>query len=242
MPNIEAEKNALSGKVILVTGGSGGIGRAICTTLANAGACVIDASVEYAGQDPDIRPFPGEISRIGVDVSAPASVAELFARVDEQFGQIEILINNAGLFLFKPILEISPEAWRKVLSVNLDGAFYCSREALLRMTKTGFGQIINIGSIAGQLPLPHNGVYGTSKAGLKMLTEMINTEFAGQGIKASWLAFGAVETNLWTTSGRETRQMLQPERVAASVLFIIQQNMEGRLEELCLLPDYRYRL
>lgn len=240
---MDAGKDFLSGKIVLVTGGSGGIGRAICAALATSGAAVIDASVEYLDLAPDICKSQAGISRIGVDVANPASVTALFARIDEYFGQkIDVLINSAGLFLFKPLLEIGPEEWRNVLSVNLDGAFYCSREALLRMTKTGFGQIINIGSIAGQLPLPGNGVYGTSKAALKMLTEMLHTEFAEQGIKASWLALGAVETNLWATSDRKTLEMLQPERVANAVLFIIQQNMEGRLEELCLLPDYRYRL
>jgi len=242
MPNFDAGEGFLSGKIILVTGGSGGIGRAICAALTTKRASVIDASVEYIGQTPDIRYASGEIYRTGVDVADPASVAALFARIDEQFGQIDILINNAGLFLFKPMLEISPEEWRNILSVNLDGAFYCCREALLRMTKAGCGQIINVGSIAGQAPLPGNGVYGTSKAALKMLTELLHTEFAGQGIKASWLALGAVETNLWAASDRENREMLQPDRVAKSILFIIQQNMEGRLEELCLLPDYRYRL
>lgn len=233
--------DALFGKTVLVTGGSGGIGRAICHALAGFGACVADASIEYREQQPLFRVAPGEISRRGVDVSDDVDVARLFNNLDQHFGRIDILINNAGGFLFKSLLEIEPQEWRNLMAVNLDGAFFCTREALQRMVKNGGGQIINIGSIAGQLPLPGNAAYGTSKAALKMLTEIIHAEYAAQGIKASWLALGAVDTGLWNNLDAVTRERLQPERVAEAVIFMIRQNITGRLEELCLLPDYRYQ-
>ncbi|NUO02819.1 MAG: SDR family oxidoreductase [Saprospiraceae bacterium] len=241
-PEIEKKEAGLSGKIILITGGSGGIGQAVCAALAARDAVVIDASIDYIGRPADFHFSEGQISKIGADITDPESVAALFAWIDGNFGRIDVLINNAGLFLFKPMLEIDPKAWRKVLAVNLDGAFYCIREALLRMSQTGGGQIINIGSVAGQVALPSNGAYGTSKAGLKMLTELVNTEFASKGIKATWLALGAVETDLWTTLDQNTDEMLSPGQVADSLLFIIQQNMYGRLEEFCLLPNYRYRI
>ncbi len=228
-------------RIVLVTGGSGGIGSAICNALAQQSAVVIDASIDSPGKEPEKAPVAGQIYHKPTDVTDPGSVRSLFEWMDLRFGGIDILINNAGVFLFKPVAEIIFEEWRRTMNVNLDGPFLCIRESLQRMIPQKQGQIINIGSVSGRTPLPNNAAYGASKAAIGMLTRIINEEYAGQNIKASLLTLGAVSTGIWDQSpGVDTREMITPGQVAAAVCFIIEQNLVSRLEELTLMPNFRF--
>lgn len=224
-----------------MTGGTGDIGSAIFTSLAQKGALVIDASMDSPEEEPEAQIVSGCIYHKRTDISDPTRVGVLFEWIDRRFGGIDILVNNAGVFLFKPLAEITFEEWRRTMGVNLDGAFLCIRESLQRMVPRNQGQIINIGSISGQTPLPGNAAYGTSKAAISMLTRIINEEYAGRNIKASLLALGAVATRVWGQSpGVDTGNMITPGQVAAAVCFIIEQNWVNRLEELTVLPDFRF--
>lgn len=232
--------NHIEHKVIVVTGGSKGIGYAICNLLRDNGAIVIDASIEAVTCEFE-SVTAGKIYQKQTDITSEQSVADLFTWIDHYFAGIDVLINNAGVFLFKPLAEISFGEWQHTTRTNLDGTFLCTKECLLRMLPKNQGQIINIGSISGQLPLANNGAYGTSKAAVKMLTQIINQEYGGQGIKASVLILGAVSTELWNSyPGIDKSKMISTEKVASTILYMIEQNGADRMEEICLLPSFRF--
>src|SRR5512132_545044 len=142
----------LSGKIAIVTGGTRGIGRAIAERLLTEGAAVAicgisPASVEKATAEltADGHRFLAEVA----DIGKLDDVRRFFQSVDERLGTVGFLINNAGIGIYKPVLDLTPEEWHRIMDLNLSGVYYCSHEALPRMIGRG-GYIINIGSLAGK--------------------------------------------------------------------------------------------
>ena len=191
----------MTGKRCLVTGGSSGIGEAICVALAEAGGRVLatysrhaDAAESIAGR---IRALGKEAWTIRADVSDANTVAEVFDQMDRQWGGIDLLVNSAGIDGDRaPTWEVQLEAWSRVIDVNLFGAFYCAREALRRMIPQKSGVIINITSVHEVIDWSGYSAYTAAKAGLGMLTRTLAQEAAPHGVRVLGIAPGAIKTSI----------------------------------------------
>jgi glucose 1-dehydrogenase len=192
-------KIQLDGKRALVTGGNSGIGKAIALALAGAGARVALNYVAHpeAAQDAvrEIEARHSEALALEADVSNPEVARAMFERMDRAWGGIDILVNNAGIDGERaPAWEAKLEAWRRVLEVNLFGAFYCCREALKRMVPQKQGVILCISSVHELIAWSGYSAYAASKAGLGMLAKTLAQEAAPHGVRVVALAPGAVKT------------------------------------------------
>ncbi|UIN21217.1 SDR family NAD(P)-dependent oxidoreductase [Herbaspirillum frisingense] len=202
----------LQNQLAVVTGGGSGIGRATSIALASCGAhtIVIDMSEESAKETCDaIVSAGGKASFLIGSVADPKEVARLFAQVDD-IGALDILVNNAGISGNRPALEITDEEWRTVMGVNLDGVFFCAREAGRRMTSKGRGTIINIGSIYSVVAAPNRLSYCASKAAVEMMTRSLAIEWAEAGVRVNGVAPGYVDTPLIQSLSDEGRLDLKP--------------------------------
>jgi NAD(P)-dependent dehydrogenase (short-subunit alcohol dehydrogenase family) len=209
---------------VLVTGGARGIGRAVVEQLAASATRVIVA---------DLNP-PADIR---VDVRREDSVTALFEQIEGSGVRVQALVHCAGIGIFKPIAELSTDDWNSVVSTNLTGAFLCSRATIRHMLSRGGGRIVHIGSVADHTPLPSNGAYGCAKAGVRMLTQIINEEYKAQGIRATLLSLGAVYTDIWKSRPEfSPSDMLSVDDVARVIAGILSQPAHVRIDETVLLP------
>jgi 3-oxoacyl-[acyl-carrier protein] reductase len=228
------------GKVVLITGGArAGLGKAIAKLLAGQGAAVIVTSRKTRKPAPPASAeLFGEVTERALNVSDERSVKRLFAWLDSRFERIDVLVNNAGVGIFKPVTEISLADWREVIATNLDGVFLCSREAFKRMKARGGGRIINIGSVADYIPLANNAAYGASKSGVRGLSGILNEEGKEHAIRVTHLSLGATYTEIWKDrKGFAEKDMLTPNDVAETVLDLARKPLHVRVDELKLLPS-----
>jgi 3-oxoacyl-[acyl-carrier protein] reductase len=220
----------LTGRVALVTGSTRGIGRAIATTLAECGA-----RVAIVGRDAErASAVAGEISAeargFACDMADSASVNALVAGVEEAFGSVDVLVNNAGLTRDNIMLRLKDEDWDAVLDANLRGAFVAIRAATRGMMKRRWGRIINISSVVGLVGNKGQSNYAASKAGLIGLTKAVAKEFASRNILANAIAPGFIEsdmTNAMTPQAREAltgtiplERLGSPADIASMVAFL----------------------
>ena len=193
----------LQGKIVLITGGGRGIGRAVALAFARAGASVAVVA-RTAGEvervASEVREECGvETMHATCDVSDAGEVARVVALVTQTFGRgCDILVNNAGIAESAPVTKTSDEHWRRHLAVNLDGTFYCTRAALPSMIERGWGRIINIASIAGKTGAPYIAAYSASKHGVVGLTRSVALEVALKGITVNAICPGYVDTDMTT--------------------------------------------
>jgi NAD(P)-dependent dehydrogenase (short-subunit alcohol dehydrogenase family) len=189
----------LSGRIALVTGARRGIGFAIAEGLASAGAVSVIADIEPEAGDEAARLIRSKglsAKSIPVDVTRRSSVEELVSRTIAEFGQIDILVNCAGVILRKPIEEITDEEWNSIMDVNLRGVFLCSQIAGRQMIKRKQGKIISISSNVAQVLMPGRGVYAVSKAGVSHLTKVMALEWAPHHINVNAIAPAPTMTDL----------------------------------------------
>jgi gluconate 5-dehydrogenase len=189
----------ISDRVALVTGGATGIGRAVATGLAEAGARVIVAGrrLEVAeATAADLRNAGAVADALQVDVTSVADIGRLFAAVEEEHGRLDILVTSAGTNRRKPMLEYDEASWDTVVGTNLKGAFFCAQAAARLMAKGGYGRIIHIGSVASRLAAPMQSGYCASKAGLDRLSMVMAIELAPVGITVNVIGPGPFRTPL----------------------------------------------
>ena len=191
----------LDGKIALVTGGGSGIGKAIARAFAAAGARVALAGRRRGALEAAAAEIGAAAEAAPCDVTDDAQVESLFAGVAERHGRLDILVNNAGVSAPGPTHEMDPDNWRKVIDVNLTGAFLCARAALRLMIPAKSGRIINIGSISAQMSRAHAAPYTASKFGLEGLTRSLALDAREHGVAVGILHPGNVATDIWR--GRE---------------------------------------
>ncbi|MEY2341236.1 3-oxoacyl-ACP reductase FabG [Acidithiobacillus sp. IBUN Pt1247-S3] len=228
----------LSGRTALVTGGSGGLGRAMSETLAAAGAQV---AVHYRkGQEEaeavvrGIEQAGGKAQAFAADVSDPQAVERLLQDVEGAFGGLDILVNNAGMDGPHALVgDDDPQTWEKVIAVDLLGPYYCARAAIPRMEKKQHGVILNVTSVHEFIPWEGYSAYTSAKAGLSMFTKTLAQETADKGIRVVALAPGAIKTPInqavWDdpTSLKDLDKKIsmgrlgKPEEVAQVVAFLV---------------------
>ena len=189
----------LDGKRALVTGANSGIGAAIALALADAGAKVVVNYVSHPeaadGLVQTIKQKQGEAISIQADVSNPEAVEDLFRQIDAAWGGIDILINNAGIDGPRAMgWDADVAAWRKVIEVNLFGAFYCAREALKRMVPQKSGVVLSTSSVHEEIAWSGYSAYTSSKAAVSMLTKTLAQEAAPHGVRVLTVAPGAIKT------------------------------------------------
>lgn len=224
---------SLTNKVALVTGAAQGIGRDIALALAQDGAdlAICDVNLEAAQKTAaDIEALGRKALALKTNVAASAEVTAMVDQTVEKFGRIDILVNNAGITRDGLILRMKDEDWDLVMSINLKGAFLCTKAALKFMTKQRSGTIINIASIVGAMGNAGQANYVASKAGLIGLTKTIAREYANRGITANAVAPGFIETAMTQALPENVRTDLAnqipmgklgtPEDVANAVRFL----------------------
>jgi len=199
----------LTGRVALVTGSTRGIGRAIATALASAGARVAVTGRDQGKADDaaaEIAAATGvEVRGYGADVSEVAQATALVDRVEKDFGQLDILVNNAGLTRDNLLMRLKDDDWDAVLNANLRGAFATCRAASRGMMKRRWGRIINVASVVGLIGNKGQANYAASKAGLIGMTKSIAKELASRNILANVIAPGFIETDMTAAMTPEAR-------------------------------------
>jgi 3-oxoacyl-[acyl-carrier protein] reductase len=189
----------LTGKVAIVTGGSRGIGFGIARALLADGAAVVitgtkQESIDAAVVNLRAEAHGGSVEGIRADVRRNDEVERLVSGVAQRHGGLDILINNAGVGLFRSVAEMSVEEWQSVIETNLNGVFYCCHAAIPHMRARGGGWIINISSLAGKNAFVDGAAYCASKAGLNQFSEALMQEVRYDGIRVSYVMPGSVST------------------------------------------------
>jgi NAD(P)-dependent dehydrogenase (short-subunit alcohol dehydrogenase family) len=199
----------MAGKVALVTGAAGGIGRACALVLAREGARVFAADVDLDGLAETCSlaggARPMEVMRL--DVTAEADWAAAVAEIERSAGALHALINNAGLCIAAPLLETTNEIWRRQQSVNLDGVFFGTRAAMPLLARAGGAAIVNISSVAGLTGVPGLSAYCATKGGVRLFTKAVALECAAarNGVRVNSVHPGAIETPIWVKMQNDGR-------------------------------------
>ncbi len=222
-----------NGEVSLVTGGSRGIGRAISLRLAEAGARVVVSNLDLdVAEDvaEEIRGLGGEALAVRMDVGSADEVDAGFSAVQEQWGPVEVLVNNAGITRDGLLLRMSMDAWSDVMRINLDGAFMVSKRALRGMMRARSGAIVNIASIVGLVGNAGQSNYAASKAGLLALTRSLAAEAGSRDIRVNAVAPGFIGTRMTESMPEDWIEAVvdriklgrigTPEEVAEAVCFL----------------------
>jgi 3-oxoacyl-[acyl-carrier protein] reductase len=191
----------LKDKIAVVTGGARGIGKKICQTFLTEGASVYIFDVNQEEGEKTVRQFQSayrgsRVIFLKVDITDEASVDKATGEIIEAEGKIDILVNNAGITRDNLILRMSLEDWKKVIDINLTGAFICSKHIARYMIKNRSGKIINISSIVGVHGNAGQSNYSSSKAGIIGLTKTLARELAGRNILVNAIAPGYIETEM----------------------------------------------
>lgn len=218
---------SLKGNVALVTGGSRGIGRAVCLELARQGAAV---AVNYAGNSAAAeetvqlcRALGVEAEAFRADVADPAACDALTAAVKERFGRLDILVNNAGIARDGLLMTAKEEDFTKTLDTNLKGAYFCTKAAAKVMLRQKYGRIICLSSVVGLRGNPGQTAYAASKAGVIGLVKAAAKELAGRDITVNAVAPGFIETDMTA---------VLPEKAKAAMLGTIPKGRPGSPEEV----------
>ncbi|NLB52408.1 MAG: glucose 1-dehydrogenase [Syntrophomonadaceae bacterium] len=225
----------LDGKVAIVTGAGRGLGAAMAKGLAEAGADVTVADIDF-GAAADTAGLIEQMGRkalpVKVDVGDAASVKNMVDATVEKFGTVDILVNNAGIQRRDPCIEMSEEDWDAVIRVNLKGVFLCSREVGRILVQKGSGKVINIASLLATVAQPNRGPYTASKGAVAQFTKVLALEWAPYNINVNAIAPGYVATELNTkliedkqvydelTSRIPMGRWCEPEELTGAVVFL----------------------
>jgi NAD(P)-dependent dehydrogenase (short-subunit alcohol dehydrogenase family) len=225
--------NALEGRVAIVTGASRGIGRAIAAVFAREEANVVICGRKQESLDKVARETKGRVLPVACHVGRPEDIRRLISRVHEEFGRVDVLVNNAGTNIAQePVLETDEAKFDKMIEINVKSAFRLIQAVAPGMCERGRGSVINIASIAGLRPQYHGMLYSMTKAALIMLTQSYALELGPRGVRVNAIAPGLVQTALseyyWKGEGKTekiiaeqpVRHLGQPEEIAELALLL----------------------
>ncbi len=217
----------LEGRTALVTGASRGIGRAIALALAEEGA---DIAINYVSNEAAAAAVVEEIQALGrkgmlarADVGDFPDTYAMAHSVLREFGHIDILVNNAGVTSDKTFVNMDHSTWRKVLAINLDGVFNCTKVCIDQMVEQNYGRVVNITSVIGQIGNFGQANYAASKAGVAAMTKTLAKELASKGITVNAVAPGFIETEMVSSI---------PENIQDRLLSQIPLRRFGKAEEV----------
>lgn len=229
-PNVDLSFS-LQGKTAIITGGGSGIGAAIATAYAAKGAnvAILDLSPDAAQTQADR--IGGDSAAFACDVTDELSVTRAVSQVQDKFGQVDILVNSAGVVLLAPAEDLTSQAWNTTLAVNLTGAFLMCQAVGRIMLDQGSGKVINLASQAASVALFAHAAYCASKFGLVGLTKVLASEWAARGVTANTISPTVVLTDLgrkaWEGEKGEqlkaqipTGRFAYPEEIAAAAVYL----------------------
>jgi 3-oxoacyl-[acyl-carrier protein] reductase len=225
----------LKGRTALVTGGSRGIGRAVALALAEEGA---DVAINYVSSEAAARDVAEGIKKMGrkailaqADVSDYPDTFRMAQDVVRDFEHLDILVNNAGINSDKTFTKMDHASWRKVLGTNLDGVFNCTKVFVDQMLRQGYGRVVNMTSVIGQIGNFGQANYAASKAGVAAFTKSLAKELAGKGVTVNAVAPGFIETEMVAAIPDKVKERLlaqiplhrfgTAEEVARAVVYIV---------------------
>lgn len=231
----------LEGQVALITGAASGLGLATAKLLASQGMHAVLADLDQARAEESvaaIRSDGGEATAIALDVSDQGSAEEAVQQVVRDLGRLDALINAAGVDVTASATDLTPEEWRRVLGVNLDGPFWMSRAAMPVMRERGGGAIVNVASTAAKRAWANASAYHASKWGLLGLSHALHVEGREHGVKVTAIVAGGMRTPfLFDRFPDLDPELLQdPECVAETILFALCQPRDTVIPELTVLP------
>jgi 3-oxoacyl-[acyl-carrier protein] reductase len=237
----------LTKQVAIVTGAGRGIGEAVAHRLARMGASVVLTARDRArlsALQAAIEKQGGRAMQIPVELTDEKAVAAFGERVAKEYGRCDILVNNAGVGAAgKPLVELTPEEWGRVLDTNLRAPYLMIRAFAPLMIAARSGHIINISSLAGKNPLPNGAAYAASKWGLNGLTYSVAEELRQYGVRVSVIAPGSVDTSFGSGQapgqGKDRSKMVQPADVAHVVATIVTQAPNSFVSEVLLRPTMK---
>ncbi len=228
---------ALVGTLALVTGASRGIGLAVADALRAAGAHVVRLARSLQDASGD------RLTDLQCDVTRPQDVERVVRRLVDDLGVPNIVVNNAGIFLIKPLAETTPADFTTTLATNLTGPFLLARALVPRMVERGSGHLVTIGSISDYIGFPGSTAYAASKFGVRGMHEVIRAETAKTGVRTTLISPGPVDTDIWDAVDPDAKpgftkrkDMMRAEDVAEAVLFAVTRPERVAITEIRLLP------
>ncbi|MED4584560.1 glucose 1-dehydrogenase [Brevibacillus choshinensis] len=198
----------LEGKVAIITGGGTGIGKKTALRFAKEGAEVVvtDINLDSANQTvAEIKEAGGSALAIAHDVSKEEQWQQVVAQAVEQYEKVDILFNNAGIYIIKPLAELTLEEWNRLMSINVTGVFLGMKHVMPVMAKQQAGSVINASSIAGLIGAPGHVLYGASKGAVRIMTKDAAIEYAAKGVRVNSIHPGYIDTGMVTYASEATK-------------------------------------
>lgn len=234
----------LSGKVVLVTGGSSGIGRAMARALDEAGAKVALVGRSKARLDEVAAGLKNEALPLAADLTKPAELDQVVKETVARFGRIDILLPNAGLYIPGDVAEGDPDAWDELLQINVNSVFRLVRAVLPGMIAQGSGHVLITSSIAGHTAIHWEPIYSASKHAIQSFVHGLRRQVAKHNIRVGEIAPGVVLNELWGYNDKAaidakvaSREGLRSEDVADAVLYMLTRPANVNIRDLVILPQ-----
>jgi NAD(P)-dependent dehydrogenase (short-subunit alcohol dehydrogenase family) len=212
------ESRSLNGKVVAITGGGRGIGRAIAQSLAREGARVAVGDLDKGSAEATAAALGGDAIGLGLDVTDHAGFTAFLDEVERRLGPLDVLVNNAGIMVVTPLVEETADSIARQLELNLRAVIHGTQEAMRRMTPRRSGHIVNVASIAGRTGFPHLATYAATKHGVVGLSESVRAELRGTGVEVSVVMPSVVRTELAAGLADSRVKAVDVEDVADEVL------------------------
>ncbi len=222
-----------AGRIVMITGAAKGIGAATAHAFAIEGATLVLADIDMVALNATMAGLPGAGHlAIRLDVTTPDDWQAAVAQVDDRFGKLDVLVNNAGWGNLRSIFDTTPEDWRRLIAINLDSVFFGTMAAMPLLERSGDAAVVNVSSIRSRVVGFGSGPYSAAKAGVEMFSRVAAVECAqtGRKVRVNSIHPGFVDTPLSKAQGEAARaaraasvpqgRMAEPEEIAAGILFL----------------------